>query len=1316
MTCKYPLIVLIMIVGGAIIFYFYNENSIIAGKNQSASALNGEAAIEKLKQNGEYDSLASAVRAARYQIQTDRNELTAANFANDLDVSFSGDGIRLFVKQDDKLAQVPEIRWRLNSVGRGERQTEISGGEITSAENRIEVRRELYGLTEYFKNTPDGLEQGFIFNERPNTEMADEPLNLILQADGDYLASADADGQGLTFNAKNGGESLRYEKLKAWDADGTELAARMTVSGDGEIRLEVKDAAAKYPVTIDPTFVRTAKLTAADGAAGDEFGTSVAVFGDTAVVGAYRADIGGNSNQGAAYIFVRNGANWTLQQKITSNDGAAFDEFGSSVDISGETVVVGANRDDIGGNPDQGSAYVYIRNGANWTQQTKLISDDGAAQDYFGERVGISGESVIVGARFDDIGGVSDQGSAYIFARNGANWTQQTKLVANDGAATDYFGNSVAISGETVIVGASNDDIVPNGGQGSVYIFIRNGANWTLQIKLIANDGGAADHFGHSVDISGETVIVGARDDDVSTNSDQGSAYIYIRNGASWTLQQKLTANDGAAGDFFGYSVGISGNTLVIGAFLDVIGTNVAQGSAYIFIRNGVTWTQQAKLIANDGAGGNRFGNSVAILGETVVVGAFTANIGTNLSQGSAYIYRSVGGTWQSQKQIASDGATSDQFGFSVAVSNDTAVVGAPLDDTGAFTDAGAAYVFVKTGANWTQQSKLLSPDPGSNEKFGASVAISEDRIIIGAPEDNNGASIDQGAAYIFFRSGTNWIPQPKLTASDGLAFDNFGISVSISGNRAIVGAHRNNIGTNADQGSAYVFRESNPSWIQEAILTEADGAADDFFGYSVGISFDTAIVGAYGSDTPGITDRGAAYIFKRDTGATTWTQQDKLQNSSAGDNQGFNVAISGDTAVVGSPKRTVNGLTNAGRVYVYTRGTSTNWVSQSSFSPTDGAANAQFGYSVAIDEQLIAVGSPFSTVGGNSYQGAGYAFVRSGTTWTQLTKLIAGDGTPADQNGFGIGISGSTIITGANQDNVGGNSHQGSAYLFQANPSGKTPFDFDGDGKTDIGIFRPARGEWWINRSSTGVTFSAQFGLSTDQIAPVDFTGDGKADIALFRPSTGFWFILRSEDFSFYSFPFGAAGDIPAPADYDGDGTSDAAVFRPSTANWFILSSSGGTTIKTFGANGDQPVPADYDGDGKADLAIFRANAPNGAEWWHQKSSNGLTSALQFGISTDKAVVGDYTGDGKVDIAFFRPSTGFWFILRSEDFSFYSFPFGASGDIPAPGDYDGDGKSDAAVFRPSTPTWYLQRSTAGTSIQQFGASGDRPLPNAFVP
>jgi hypothetical protein len=272
---------------------------------------------------------------------------------------------------------------------------------------------------------------------------------------------------------------------------------------------------------------------------------------------------------------------------------------------------------------------------------------------------------------------------------------------------------------------------------------------------------------------------------------------------------------------------------------------------------------------------------------------------------------------------------------------------------------------------------------------------------------------------------------------------------------------------------------------------------------------------------------------------------------------------------------------------------------------------------------------------------------------------------------------------------------------------------DFDGDGKTDIGIYRPSVGEWWVNRSSTSQTVAAQFGLSSDKVVSGDYTGDGKTDIAFWRPSSGFWFILRSEDGSFFSFPFGATGDVPAPSDFDGDGKTDAAVFRPATGTWYILKSSGGTAIGQFGQTGDVPVSADYDGDGKSDIAIYR---PTVGEWWIQRSSNLSVYAFQFGTSLDKPVPGDYTGDGKADVAFFRPSNGNWFILRSEDSSFYSVPFGTIGDFAVPGDYDGDGKYDTAVFRPSLNTWYLQQTSAGTAIVGFGANGDNPIPNAFVP
>ncbi len=368
----------------------------------------------------------------------------------------------------------------------------------------------------------------------------------------------------------------------------------------------------------------------------------------------------------------------------------------------------------------------------------------------------------------------------------------------------------------------------------------------------------------------------------------------------------------------------------------------------------------------------------------------------------------------------------------------------------------------------------------------------------------------------------------------------------------------------------------------------------------------------------------------------------------------------------------------------------------------------------IQLDGKIVAVG----TDGGNDF--VAVRFNPNGSTdssFGRIGVLHTDINTDSEDfvNAITVQADGKLVVVGTSKNNVANATFDFAVARYLPN-FGNSVFDFDGDGKTDIGIFRPAPAEWWIYRSSTTATFATQFGQTSDRITPADFTGDGKADVALWRPSNGFWFVLRSEDLTFFSFPFGASGDIPAPSDYDGDGKADAAVFRPSSSTWFISKSSGGTTIQQFGQAGDLPVTADYDGDGKSDIAIFRQNGAIGAEWWIFRSSTNSVFATQFGTSTDKAVQGDYTGDGKADIAVWRPANGNWFVLRSEDFSFFAFPFGANGDTPVAGDYDGDGKFDASVFRPTNSTWYVQRTTAGTLIQQFGIAGDKPIPNAFVP
>jgi len=276
-----------------------------------------------------------------------------------------------------------------------------------------------------------------------------------------------------------------------------------------------------------------------------------------------------------------------------------------------------------------------------------------------------------------------------------------------------------------------------------------------------------------------------------------------------------------------------------------------------------------------------------------------------------------------------------------------------------------------------------------------------------------------------------------------------------------------------------------------------------------------------------------------------------------------------------------------------------------------------------------------------------------------------------------------------------------------------RTGFDFFGDSKVDLSVYRPSTGQWIIRDSQFNGVYTFGFGLPGDVIVPGDYDGDRNSEIAVFRPGSGTWYLYDRNAGTYAAIPFGEQGDVPAPADYDGDGKTDIAVFRPSSSVWYIRrSTDSGYTIAQFGISTDVPVPADYDGDRKADIAIWRASA---GEWWIFRSSDGQVAAAQFGSASDRAVPGDYTGDGKTDIAIWRPSNGYWYILRSEDYSYFAFPFGADGDQPAPGDYDADGITDTAVFRPSSATWYVNRSASGVMIAQFGSPGDFPIPGAFV-
>ena len=424
--------------------------------------------------------------------------------------------------------------------------------------------------------------------------------------------------------------------------------------------------------------------------------------------------------------------------------------------------------------------------GQNWNEMIKAVAADRGAYDQFGGSVAISGDYAIVGAwqENEDASGANtliSAGAAYIFKNNAGTWGQVQKIVAADRGGGDYFGTSVAISGDYAIVGARDEDEDVSGANtltsaGAAYIFKNNAGTWSQVQKVVAADRATGDYFGSSVAISGDYAIVGAYGEDENASganilTEAGSAYIFKNNAGTWSQVQKIVASDRATSDYFGSSVAISGDYAIVGAWSeneDASGINILTeaGSAYIFKNNAGTWSQVQKIVATDRGAGDRFGSSVAISGDYAIVGAHiededASGANTLLGAGSVYIFKNNAGAWaQVQKIVASDRGANDRFGSSVAISDDYAIVGAFVEDEDAsgantLSAAGAAYIFKNNAGTWNQVQKIVAADRGVNDQFGWSVAISGDYAIVGAfyeDEDASGANTlsNAGATYIF--------------------------------------------------------------------------------------------------------------------------------------------------------------------------------------------------------------------------------------------------------------------------------------------------------------------------------------------------------------------------------------------------------------------------------------------------------------------------------------------------------------------------------------------------------------------------------------
>ncbi|MCX7545887.1 FG-GAP repeat protein [Marinicella gelatinilytica] len=373
---------------------------------------------------------------------------------------------------------------------------------------------------------------------------------------------------------------------------------------------------------------------------------------------------------------------------------------------------------------------------------------------------------------------------------------EDAKLLPTDGVASQQFAYSVSLSGDRALIGA-----IGGTGSGSAYVFELQGGSWVETAKLVASDGAVADRFGVSVSLSGDRALIGSYKDD-DNGSDSGSAYVFELQGGIWTETAKLTASDGAAYDYFAYSVSLSGDRALIGSYHDDDhGSN--SGSAYVFDLQGGSWTETTKLTASDAAGGDQFGVSVSLLGGRALIGSFGDDDHAN-DAGSAYVFDlQVGGWIETIKLTASDATLKDYFGYAVSLSNNRALIGAYRnDDYG--TDSGSAYIFDLQGGSWTETVKLLPDDGQTYDVFGYSVSLSGDRALIGAYGDDDYGN-EAGSAYVFNLQGGRWYQTDKLTAGDAASDDLFGYAVSLSGERALIGAYGDD-DNGSFSGSAYVF------------------------------------------------------------------------------------------------------------------------------------------------------------------------------------------------------------------------------------------------------------------------------------------------------------------------------------------------------------------------------------------------------------------------------------------------------------------------------------------------------------------------------
>ncbi|MEZ5307728.1 MAG: hypothetical protein R2684_11345 [Pyrinomonadaceae bacterium] len=702
------------------------------------------------------------------------------------------------------------------------------------------------------------------------------------------------------------------------------------------------------------SWILDGKFTADDVSFSLWFGYTVATDGMRIAVGT----IHGSGNLGAIYVFSKDGDAWEQEAKLTASDGQTLDFCGTSLAIDRNRIVTGCSGVDINGDHSVGAAYLWINNGGTWQQAGRVTPSDGHAEDFFGHSIGISENTIVVGSKDADANGVNSSGAVYVYELTVNGLIEVEKLSPTDPVVGAHFGTSVSIEGDRLAIGASNQTNGTSQAQGAVYIFDRSGMNWTQSSKMVPADVGSLDGFGTTVHLTQRALIAGSPLADTNGNRNQGAAYLFVNEAGSWIERAKYSPDEGALEDRFGDAVGVSGGYVIIGSPGSAVGANDDQGIAYGACFGCDDWSLGSTFHAANLPGVGRLGSAVAIDGDTAVVGAEYTD-GTFPGQGAAFVLERINGRWIPTATLrAPDGAQEDNFGSSVAIDGDTIVVGA-IGDLASVFRRGSAYVFRRAGCGWEYEAKLVPDSFSWIEMFGYSLAIEDDLIVVGGPQ-NSDFQQNQGAAYLYRRTGTGWNQETRFTDPAGMPGDRMGTSVDIDRGRVFVGAVGLQFaGHDPFAGAVYVYEHNGKDWSNHSILSVNDQYGSPQFGWDIAASGDTLL--GSGPDYSQDADfAGAAWFLRFDSSA--WIEQTRVTPNvpQVLDSFGkYAVDVDGTSAMIAKPAVLTTFPERPGTISMYSLQDG-NWQEKQVIGAPETSKNmSSFGRDAAISGGTMIVGDP---------------------------------------------------------------------------------------------------------------------------------------------------------------------------------------------------------------------------------------------------------------------------------------------------------------------------------------------------------------------